>query len=396
MFSRERWAFIFSIFIRFVFLFAFGAFLRASIQHIADFFQTFEGADQSIGYTLAIAIDGTSLVLTAGLMFFKRNMSTGVFVGIWIFIVFLTLFSWVINWQYAVSHQNDAFISHLHPFWRYANPVFASSFAVLNIAYTIVAEAFNRKEKTDEELQAELDELTGPKAQLKARIAAAKAEAKAAQPDLIEVVKEKAIKAKKAALEVRDSGKEETVVDQPVEEAQPASSESEDVLDVETESESEIAVTLSTEMETPVSTDLESEPATPASSEAENTASESESEVETEEETSMSTDMPVFDEIVSHFVDTEEHEKLDNLVNKKRNRNTDQLSSKISSSRNSSVKKPVTKEQKIVQLLSRNPQLNLSEIAEKAGVTRQYVSQIKNKVTVLNQPVKSGSEEMAG
>jgi len=211
MFSRERMAIYFGIFIRLVFLFAFGAFLRASIQHIADFFQTFEGADQSIGYTLAIAIDGTSLVLTAGLMFFKRNMSAGVFWGIWAFIIFLTGFSWVINWQYAVSHQNDAFIGHLDPFWKTANPIFASSFAVLNIAYTIVAEAFNHKAKTDEELQEELSELTGPRAKLRAQIAAAKAEAKAAQPGFIQKARDKAIEVKKAAAEVIDSGKQTDV-----------------------------------------------------------------------------------------------------------------------------------------------------------------------------------------
>jgi len=94
--------------IRFVFLFAYGAFLYASIRHVATFFHNFEpdATDWNGSYTLAISIDLTALVLTVGVMFFRTSMPGLALFVIWFFIVALTAFSWLVNWEYAMRYQS--------------------------------------------------------------------------------------------------------------------------------------------------------------------------------------------------------------------------------------------------------------------------------------------------
>jgi hypothetical protein len=95
---------IFRAGLRVVFLFAYGAFLWASIHHVATFFDNFEpdGNDWTGSYTLAISIDATALVLTLGVMFFRKSMP-GLALGVvWFFIIALTAFSWLVNWEYAM------------------------------------------------------------------------------------------------------------------------------------------------------------------------------------------------------------------------------------------------------------------------------------------------------
>src|SRR5215469_3335161 len=89
--------------IRFVFLFAYGAFLYASIRHVATFFHNFEpdGNDWTSSYTLAVSIDVTALVLTIGVMFLRKSMPRPTFSLVWFFIIALTAFSWLVNWEYA-------------------------------------------------------------------------------------------------------------------------------------------------------------------------------------------------------------------------------------------------------------------------------------------------------
>ncbi len=145
--------------IRAVFLFAYGAFLYASLRHIAYFFASFEpaGSDWTGAYALAISIDVTALILTIGIMFFKRGMPWHALVGVWFFIFCLTGFSWLVNWEYAVQFQGQG-LSRASAF-EWVNPILASAFAFLNLAYSVIAELFNSKPKTAEELQQELADI---------------------------------------------------------------------------------------------------------------------------------------------------------------------------------------------------------------------------------------------
>lgn len=153
----------FKVFIRIVFLFAYGAFLWASLHHIAFFFHSFEqDSNNWVGsYALAISIDVTALVLTIGVMFFRKGMALHSLVFVWIFIFALTGFSWLVNWEYAVQFQGTGLnkASGL----QQLNPVFASAFAFLNLAYSVIAEFFNDKPKTLQELQDELTQLQSMK-----------------------------------------------------------------------------------------------------------------------------------------------------------------------------------------------------------------------------------------
>lgn len=203
---------IFSGAVRVVFVIAFAAFLLASLRHIAVFFQSYEpaGADGWGSYALAWSIDGTALVLTIGLMFFGKRMGAWSKVFVWFFVVALTGFSWLVNWEYAATFQSATLTSHLPPAFADINPVLASSFAFLNMAYSIIAEVFSSRPPTIEELKAELDGLTGEAATLKKRIAEAKG------PGLIDKAKEAAIKAKMAAAEVSAAGRQDSEISAPV------------------------------------------------------------------------------------------------------------------------------------------------------------------------------------
>src|SRR5258705_12248191 len=123
-----NWQAAFRIGIRVVFLFAFVAFLSASIEHVAVFFHNFE-SDKSnwIGpYMLAISIDLTALVLTIGVMFFGKDMPWYAKLITWNFILLLTAFSWLINWEYAMTYQGNALKTN--GLLSMLNPILASSF----------------------------------------------------------------------------------------------------------------------------------------------------------------------------------------------------------------------------------------------------------------------------
>lgn len=145
--------------VRIVFLFAFIAFLSASISHVATFFHNFEEDKENwlSPYMLAVSIDLTALVLTIGVMFFSKTMTWFGKTITWMFIIFLTAFSWFVNWEYARTYQ--AHELKAGSLLVLLNPILASSFAFLNLAYSFVSEQFNAKTKTQEELQTELDDL---------------------------------------------------------------------------------------------------------------------------------------------------------------------------------------------------------------------------------------------
>ncbi len=199
-----------AIIIRIVFIFAYTAFLAASVRHIAFFFHDFEpGNTDWIGsYALAISIDITALVLTISMMFFQKGMPWYSKVFVWSFILGLTGFSWLVNWEYAVQFQGQGLsratdIQHL-------NPILASSFAFLNLAYSLVSEFFNTRAVTAEDLMKEADRLEALEAQQK-RIEAYRERNK--KTGLIQQAKEKLIEVKDAANEVFTAGQNEAQSD---------------------------------------------------------------------------------------------------------------------------------------------------------------------------------------
>ncbi len=191
--------------IRFVFLFAYGAFLWASIHHVATFFHYFEpdATDWNGSYTLAISIDLTALVLTVGVMFFRTSMPGLALFVIWFFIVALTAFSWLVNWEYAMRYQSADLTTD--PLLKLLNPILASSFAFLNLAYSVVAEFFNTRKHTAEELAKEADRLEALATE-QSRLDAIKASRK--KPSAIQRAKEFALEAKTATREVMGAGDE--------------------------------------------------------------------------------------------------------------------------------------------------------------------------------------------
>jgi hypothetical protein len=199
---------IFRAVIRFVFLFAYGAFLWASINHVATFFHNFEpdATNWNSSYTLAISIDLTALVLTVGVMFFRKSMPGLALSVVWFFIVALTAFSWLVNWEYAMRYQSTDLTTD--PLLKLLNPILASSFAFLNLAYSVVAEFFNTRKHTAEDLAKEADQLEALATE-QGRLDAIKASMK--KPGAIQRAKEFALEAKIAAKEVmgaRDERKE--------------------------------------------------------------------------------------------------------------------------------------------------------------------------------------------
>lgn len=194
------WQNSFRVIIRVIFIFAYIAFLAASIRHVATFFHNFEAdtTDWVNPYTLAVSIDLTSLVLTVGVMFFRKNMPWYAQGFTWIFIVALTGFSWFVNWEYALTYQGNAL--HINDTLRMLNPILASSFAFLNLAYSVVAEFFSSKTETAAELAAKMDELEQLEEQQK-RLADYRERTK--NPSIIQRVKNTALEAREAVNEIR-------------------------------------------------------------------------------------------------------------------------------------------------------------------------------------------------
>jgi|GEM_PF-3450457 len=194
--------------IRAVFLFAYGAFLWASIHHVATFFHNFESdtTNWNGSYTLAISIDLTSLILTVGVMFFRKGMPWGALIIVWFFIIALTAFSWFVNWEYAMRYQSND-LTH-DAILKMLNPILASAFAFLNLAYSVVAEFFNTKKQTAEEVAKEADRLEALASQ-QSRLDTIKDRMK--KPGLIQRAKELAIEAKTAAKEVLEEHEETSI-----------------------------------------------------------------------------------------------------------------------------------------------------------------------------------------
>jgi|SRR5581483_985521 hypothetical protein len=176
---------------------AFAAFLLASIPHVAWFFSVFEphnpdgGLDMgywAVSYGIAVSIDVTTFLLSmtvAGMA--KQKKSKRLIFSVWLFILALAGLSWFINGKYAVRFEQPGVIAPspvtlsifgLPPLKAAdVNPLIASCFQVLAVAYTWIADkiAAGEQVKTAAQLQAEADELEAAAVQ-KARIAAVKRE----------------------------------------------------------------------------------------------------------------------------------------------------------------------------------------------------------------------------
>ncbi len=166
-------------FTRFFFWFGFVVFLSASIPHLAAFYRHFDPnatpgsfediTDWTIGYLIAIVIDVTDvLVSIAVLKEINRGTKKHHLLGYWAFILFVMALSWLINWQYNIVYQTNAFAKAdgLQMFSfpvtvGTINPVVGSAFQLLLLVYTAMAHKFTVQpvKKTAEQLRQEADEL---------------------------------------------------------------------------------------------------------------------------------------------------------------------------------------------------------------------------------------------
>lgn len=157
------------------FWFAFAAFLLASIPHVAYFFRAYEPIDAArdtlywlISYGIAVSIDVTIFLLSvtvAGLQ--RQHQSLRLICSVWVFIIGLAALSWYINFKYAAHFIDISMISPTAVTLPWLgrlpdiNPIIASMFQAMAIAYTWIADKIGAGEqvKTAAQLKAEADEL---------------------------------------------------------------------------------------------------------------------------------------------------------------------------------------------------------------------------------------------
>lgn len=165
------------------FWFAFAAFLLASIPHVAYFFRAYEpegdGLDTMwwmVSFGIAASIDITIFLLSMTVASLQRQKKSFPLISsVWIFILGLAGLSWFINYKYAIQFVNTGMISATPitiPFTSVRipdlNPIVASCFQALAIAYTWISDKIvaDEKPKTAAELEQmanELEEITKQK-----------------------------------------------------------------------------------------------------------------------------------------------------------------------------------------------------------------------------------------
>lgn len=148
-------------FTRSFFWFGFCVFLGASIPHIAAFYRHFDPnatpggiqdiTDWTIGYLIAIVIDVTDVLVSIAVL---KAINSGArkrdLIGYWAFIVFVMTLSWFVNWQYDIVYQTNAFAKaeNMQLFSVTVgsiNPVIGSAFQLLLLVYTAMAHKFAEK-----------------------------------------------------------------------------------------------------------------------------------------------------------------------------------------------------------------------------------------------------------
>jgi hypothetical protein len=154
----------------------FAGFLFASLPHVAYFFAAFEPENNgtvndywwTVSYILAIAIDVTSFFLsfnvaikmrraTAGLPWYQKIIPAFlVFLAHWPFILLLVGFSWLVNFEHAkqfhssmldIAEQSQINLIIWQGQLSDLNPIIASAFPVLAVAYTGMADRIGDERK---------------------------------------------------------------------------------------------------------------------------------------------------------------------------------------------------------------------------------------------------------
>jgi hypothetical protein len=143
---------------KYFFWIAFAVFLAASIPHVAYFFASFEPSQGpegvwwwAVSYAIAISIDVTLYLLsyTAFKRYRKYRTAKAVWQH-WLLIVICTFFSWAVNWAYAKQFHSLTMLSSAEsaaPWLTTLFPFMASSFPLLGIVYTMMAETISETEE---------------------------------------------------------------------------------------------------------------------------------------------------------------------------------------------------------------------------------------------------------
>lgn len=156
---------------------SFAAFLFASLPHVAYFFATFEpqNSDGSISdywwmvaYILAVSIDVTAFLLSVNVAVKMRRATAGkvwiakivpaslVILTHWPFILILVGFSWLVNFEHAkefhstmlaTAEQVEINLLLWHGKLADLNPIIASAFPVLAVAYTGMSDRIGDERK---------------------------------------------------------------------------------------------------------------------------------------------------------------------------------------------------------------------------------------------------------
>jgi hypothetical protein len=150
---------------RYFFWAAFAVFLAASIPHVAYFFNSFEPDSSwswAVSYSIAISIDVTIYLLSwTAFQRYRRYRSWRAVWQHWLLILLCTLFSWAMNWAYSKQFHSPTALSVAETYAPWLSNIFpflASSFPLLGIVYTMMAETITDADQQEhmEKLQRQL------------------------------------------------------------------------------------------------------------------------------------------------------------------------------------------------------------------------------------------------
>jgi hypothetical protein len=176
--QEEETGGFFQAFLQVVLWLAFAAFLLASLPHVAYFFASFEPQNTDgtvsdywwfVAYALAVSIDVTAFLLSLNVAIKMRKATASlpwyqkivpallVLITHWPFILLLVGFSWLVNFEHAKEFHSQMLagaetVTINLLFWRGTlgdlNPVIASAFPVLAVAYTGMSDQIGDQRKT--------------------------------------------------------------------------------------------------------------------------------------------------------------------------------------------------------------------------------------------------------
>ncbi|SRR6266487_4432833 len=143
---------------------AFAIFLLASIPHVAYFFKSFEPEGAwywAVAYAIAVTIDITTFLLSLTVAELRhRSVNAWLVSSVWVFIAALALLSWFINWQYATQFTSTMLARpERNGFVLWVNPVVASCFQVLSVAYTWISDKIAQSEVVNTQVKFEVNQI---------------------------------------------------------------------------------------------------------------------------------------------------------------------------------------------------------------------------------------------